>query len=92
MIPHVTEARHLGGHKVWLKFNDGASGEVDLADELDGTVFEPLRDVEFFSRFAIRCNTIAWENGADFAPEFLHEKLAQSNVPSGSAESRTAEV
>jgi hypothetical protein len=87
MIPHVIEAKHLGGHQVWLKFDDGASGEVDLSNELDGPVFEPLRDVEFFSRFVVRYNTLSWENGADFAPEFLREKLAQpstSPVPAGS--------
>ncbi len=75
MIPHVIEAKHLGCHRVWLKFNDGASGELDLSDELDGPVFEPLRAVEFFSRFVVRYNTLSWENEADFAPEFLRGKL-----------------
>jgi len=79
MIPHVIEAKHLSGHKIWLKFNDGASGELDLSDELDGPVFEPLKDVEFFSRFVVRYNTLSWENGADFAPEFLREKLARTD-------------
>ena len=81
MIPHVIEAKHLGGHKMWLKFDDGAFGEVDLSDELDGPIFEPLRDVDFFSRFVVRYNTLSWENGADFAPEFLREKLAQRGAP-----------
>jgi hypothetical protein len=60
---------------VWLKFDDGASGELDFSDELDGPVFELLKDVEYFRRFMIRYNTLSWENGADFAPEFLREKL-----------------
>jgi hypothetical protein len=80
MIPHVVEAKYLGGHRVWLLFDDGASGELDMSDELDGPVFEPLRNVEFFSQFIVRYNTLSWENGADFAPEFLREKLAQSGV------------
>ncbi len=75
MIPHVVEAKHLGDHRVWLKFDDGASGEVDLSDELEGPVFEPLREVAFFGRFSVRYNTLTWENGADFAPEFLRERL-----------------
>jgi hypothetical protein len=86
MIPHVIEAKHLGGHRVWLRFDDGDSGELDLLDELEGPVFEPLRDVEFFSGFAVRHNTLSWENGADFAPEFLREKLAQSSAPRGMAQ------
>lgn len=85
MIPHVIEARYLGGHRVWLKFDDGASGEVDLSDELDGPVFEPLKDEEFFRLFLVRYNTLSWQNGADFAPEFLREKLAQQNVRADSA-------
>jgi len=75
MIPHVIETKHLGGHRVWLKFDDGASGELDLSDELDGPIFEPLTDVRYFGGFEVRYNTLSWQNGADFAPEFLLEKL-----------------
>jgi hypothetical protein len=80
MIPHVIEARHVGDHKVWLKFDDGLAGEIDLYDELDGPVFEPLRDPSYFARFSIRYHTISWENGADFAPEFLWQKIAQQQT------------
>ena len=31
---HVTEARYLGDYKIWLEFNDGRKGVVDLADDL----------------------------------------------------------
>ncbi len=85
MFLHVLEARHLGAYRVWLKFNDGAEGVVDLADALWGPVFEPLEDVEAFRRFAVRHHTVSWENGADFAPEFLRDRLVQNadagNVP-----------
>lgn len=80
MIPHVVEAKHISAYKVWLKFNDGLSGEIDLSGELDGPIFEPLRDLSYFSRFSVRYNTISWDNGADFAPEFLWEKLAQQQA------------
>ena len=33
MIPHVVEAKHIRGYKLWLQFNDGLSGEIDLYDE-----------------------------------------------------------
>lgn len=39
MIPYVIEVKHLGGCKVWLKFNDGASDEVDLSDINSNLVF-----------------------------------------------------
>ncbi len=76
MFLHVVEARYVRDYVVWLKFSDGATGEVDLRTELDGPVFEALRDIEQFKRFSIACHTLAWPNGADFAPEFLREHVA----------------
>ena len=42
MILHVKEAKYLHDYVIWLRFNDGAEGMVDLKDELYGEVFEPL--------------------------------------------------
>ena len=73
----VIEAKYLHDYTIWLRFDDGSEGEVDLASELEGPVFEPLRDLEVFRNFSIppEFGTISWPNGADFAPEFLYEKL-----------------
>ena len=76
MFLHVLEARHVRDYVVRLKFSDGADGEVDLAAELDGPVFGVLRDIEQFKRFAVARHTLTWPNGADFAPEFLRERMA----------------
>lgn len=77
MILHVTEAKYLREFSIWLKFNDGAEGIVDLKDELYGEMFEPLRDIESFKSFQVdpELETIVWKNGADFAPEFLRNHL-----------------
>jgi hypothetical protein len=77
MLPRLIDARYVGGHRVWLRFDDGAAGEIDLAADLQGPVFEPLHNVETFRRFQLhaRLRTLVWPNGADFAPEFLHAKL-----------------
>jgi hypothetical protein len=75
MLVEVVEARYLGGYRVWLRFDDGLVGELDLASELYGEVFEPLKDPEFFRAFVVD-HTLTWPNGADFAPEYLHERLA----------------
>lgn len=76
MFIHVENAQYLTDYRVWLSFNDGAQGEIDLASELDGEIFEPLKEVEFFKRFKLEGHTLSWENGADFAPEFLREHIA----------------
>jgi hypothetical protein len=77
MIFHVREARYVRDYVIWVRFNDGAEGEVDLSGELEGEVFEPLRDLKAFKSFRVdpELETIVWENGADLAPEFLYENL-----------------
>lgn len=71
----LVEARYVREFTIWLRFNDGVEGEVDLRDELDGPIFEPLRDPDVFRSFQLHpeLHTVTWPNGADFAPEFLHD-------------------
>jgi hypothetical protein len=76
MFLHVLEARYVRDYVVWLRFSDGAAGEVDLSGELEGPVFGPLRAVEEFKRVSIAYHTLTWPGGADFAPEFLRERVA----------------
>jgi hypothetical protein len=69
----VKEARYVSGYSLELVFNDGIKKVVDLSNSLNGQVFAPLKEIDFFKRFRINFNTIEWENGADFAPEYLYE-------------------
>ena len=65
----------LRGHRFgWLRFREGRSGEVDLTHAMNGPVFEPLHDIEFFRQFRVHpeWETLVWPNGADMAPEFLY--------------------
>ncbi len=77
MLAHIVEGRYVRGYIVWLRFSDGAEGEVDLSAELHGPMFEPLRRVEMFRQFIVHpeLRTLVWPNGADFAPEFLRSSL-----------------
>ena len=79
MLLHVTAVRALGGSALWLRFSDGAEGEVELGPELDGPVFGPLRDPAAFAQARLdpELRTVSWPNGADFAPEFLRGVLRQ---------------
>ena len=73
----LTDAKHISGYVLHLKFSDGLEGDVDLREEIHGPIFEPLRDVETFKRFRLdpELRTLVWPNGADFSPELLHEKV-----------------
>jgi hypothetical protein len=77
MFLHVVKARHVREYVIWVKFNDGVEGKVNFAGELEGEVFEPLKNVEEFRKFIVdeEMGTIVWENGADVAPEWLNEYI-----------------
>ena len=82
MLLHVIAVRRLGGTHLWLRFSDGAEGDVDLGAELDGPMFGPLGDPTVFSAVRIdpELHTIAWPNGADFSPEFLRSIVVRSST------------
>lgn len=74
----VIQAKYIDNYKVWLKFYDNKQGEVDLSNYLSGEIFEPLKSPSYFKNFSVQRSTISWENGADFAPEFLYDLVNKS--------------
>jgi hypothetical protein len=72
----VSEARYVDGYRIWLRFNTGESGEVDLRDLVFSySAAEPLRDPARFADFHLDSwPTLAWNCGFDVDPESLHER------------------
>ena len=58
MFLEVVKAEYLNGYRIKLWFNDHTVKVVDLAKSLNGEVFVPLRDIDYFKRFSIKFNTI----------------------------------
>lgn len=83
MILRITDARVVGPHRLSVVFNDGVRDTADLRPLLEGPVFEPLRDASCFAQVRLdpECGTVVWPNGADLAPEAIHELVLE---PSGS--------
>ena len=71
----VKKVKHISGYKLALTFEDGSVRFVDLEQHLDGEIFAPLKNIEYFKRVRVNrdINTIMWENGADLSPDFLYE-------------------
>jgi hypothetical protein len=49
-----------------------------LQHVLDGPIFEPLRDVNYFRQFRLEGHTLTWPNGAHLAPEYLYGLVRSS--------------
>jgi hypothetical protein len=67
----ITDAEYIDDYIISIQFNDGIRKVVDLQNELDEGIFIQLQNKDFFKKFHLSANTVEWENGADFAPEFL---------------------
>ena len=84
MLKDVVEVEHRGGHRLFLRFEDGTAGEIDLADRLtfEG-VFATLRDERSFATVALNAElgTIYWPTGADIDPDVLYAWVSGEPVP-----------
>jgi hypothetical protein len=78
-IVHVTAVEPLGDHRLRLRFEDGAEGELDFSAESWQGVFAPLEDPAYFARVELdeELGTIVWPSGADVAPETLHRWVTE---------------
>ena len=79
MIIHVTKVKVVDSFSLVLTFDNGVQKRVNLRQELYGPIFEPLRDPSYFAKAYVDpdSRTVAWPNGADFAPDFLYQLEAE---------------
>jgi hypothetical protein len=85
MLKDIVEVRPIEGYRLYLRFEDGVAGEVDLEKILrfDG-VFAPLRDRKKFLQVQVNrdVGTICWPNGADLDPDVLYAAVTGQPTPS----------
>ena len=74
----VVKAELKDNYKVLVEFNDGATGIIDFEEKLicdHRQVIKDLLDLNVFKTVKVEHDTLCWDNGADFAPEYLYEKI-----------------
>lgn len=75
-MDRVRNVKVVGKNRLYVEFEDGVQGEIDLSERLFGPVFEPLKNTELFKQVTIDdFGAICWPNGADLAPDALYEQL-----------------
>ena len=93
MLNDIIEVRPLGRFRLYLRYADGAAGEIDLAPLLQFTgVFEPLGDPQYFALVRVNpdIGTIVWPNGADLCPDVLRHHLTGEPLPGQTDSARRA--
>lgn len=72
----IVEAKAVGAWRVFLRYEDGVQGEVNL-DHLRGKgVFAALADETYFSRVKTGpCGELCWGDEIDLCPDALYATL-----------------
>ena len=71
-IPRPVAVEVLPPYAIRVTFDDGVVRDVDLADDLWGPMFEPLKDPAYFARVKVEDGDVVWPNGLDLDPLVLH--------------------
>lgn len=72
----AVKVRALPEYRLEVEFEDGVRGIIDLAAELWGPVFEPLKDPAKFAEVGLdEFGVVCWPNGADLAPDALYDDI-----------------
>ena len=62
--------------RIWLRYSDGATGEVDLSDIAGRGVFEAWNETGFFDRVHITAHrSIAWNDDIELCPDALYMEI-----------------
>lgn len=76
MIPKPVETRALDNFRMWLRYQDGTRGEVDLSDIAGQGVFEAWNEPGFFASVRLGSHgAIQWGAEIDICPDAMYLRL-----------------
>ena len=77
MISKPIQVKTINQYSIWLKFDDGTEGEVDLSHLIDKPVFQNWKDSDFFDRVYIDPETgaIAWDENIELCLDNMYLKI-----------------
>lgn len=74
MLYRIVKLAVFPEYRLQIEFEDGTAGTIDLAGDLHGPMFGPLRDKALFGKaFLDEFGVVCWPNGADYAPDAMYE-------------------
>ena len=72
----LVEVRALEPYRIWLRYDDGVEGEVDLSDIAGKGVFAAWEDHSFFAGVHLGpAHSVAWSDRIDMCGDALYLKL-----------------
>lgn len=80
-MPKPVEVKALPQYRIWLRYDDGVHGEVDLSDLVGRGVFQVWADAAVFR--AVRLGShgaIEWSPDLDLCPDAMYLRLTGKAV------------
>ena len=76
MIPKPTEVKPLTNFGIWLRYEDGTEGTIDLSDVAGRGVFAAWNDPTFFRSVRLGSHgAIEWGADIDICPDAMYLRL-----------------
>jgi hypothetical protein len=70
------EVKALPNFRIWLRYDDGVEGEIDLSDLAGRGVFKPWNDLAFFDSVRLASHgAIEWGPDLDICPDAMYMRL-----------------
>ena len=70
------EVKALPNFRIWLRYDDGVNGEIDLSDLAGRGVFTAWEDIAFFNSVRLGSHgAIEWGADIDICPDAMYLRL-----------------
>ena len=80
-MERVVSVRALENYMLEIEFKDGLRKVIDIHPFLGEGVSAPLREEAYFRKVTLEDGGgVAWPNGFDFCPNFLHDDVPTVSV------------
>lgn len=83
MLKDIVAVKPLAEYQLWLRFEDGIEGVVDIHQLITFSgIFAPLEDATYFVQVQIHpeLGTVVWQNGADLDPDVLYSLVTKHPI------------
>jgi len=80
MYPSVKKVIPRDDYTLFVVFDNGENGILDMKPILDFGIFQRIKNYETFRQVRVSFDTIEWDCGVDLDPEFIYAKC-KAHVP-----------
>ena len=75
-MPCLLEVKARENRRLWLRYDDGAEGVIDLSDVIGRGVFASLEEETAFAGVYVGANgQIAWSSDLELCPDAMYLRL-----------------